>query len=155
MLASTQPLAFAYPCNAIHFSNMETQKRLFLDEGEVVLPEAKKRRKEPQGISTSNEQHLMVNAVMDEDLPLNEGDEIIECDKDVSMCRDMVHCPKIQVNVPLELYTALPTLDHRLSSSSSLAIVPYLGRLPDTSPCEDEEEFKNSEDEQGDTMVTD
>jgi len=134
---------------------METHKRVFLDEGEIVLPEAKKRRKEPQGVSSSNEQQLEVNTVMDENLPLSEGEEIIECEEDMSLCRDAVHCPKIQVNVPLEMYSALPMLDHRLASSPSLAIVPYLGRLPDSFSCEDEGECKDSEDEQGDTMVTD
>ena len=141
---------------------MVTQKRMFLDEDEIVLPETKRRRKQVG----RQEQQEQASAVMEEDLPLiieqdedeKEEENVVSCDADVSMCRDLAPCPKIQVNLPLEhyaleRYTSLPIMDHRLRpSSSSLAIVPYVGKLPETSPREGD---KNELDKQCDLMMTD
>lgn len=160
MLAWTHPWALGSTCNNIPSDSMATHKRLFVDEGEVVLLGTKRRRKQTFG----EEQQEEARAAMEEDISLiierdereleeNKEDNNVRCDEDVSMCRDPLPCPKIQVHVPLQQCTPLTLLDHRWRPSSpSLAIVPYMGKLSETSPREEEE---NEPGKDIDVMMTD
>lgn len=159
MLAWTQLRALDSTYNNISSKTVTSQKRLFLDEGEDVLPESKRRKQ-----AGNEAQQKEASAVMEQDLPLiiersdseleeKEEKNVVRCDEDVSMCRDLAHYPKIQVHVQLERFASLPMLDHRLRPSSSfLALVPYTGKLPDTLPREGE---KNELNKEVDLMMTD
>ena len=138
MLVSRHPWTSNSSQHTMYPSYGSMEKRLLRDSDDTVVPATKRRKaaeKEASAVIVDEDMPEIVSTDLQEEIEeIEASNEAAECSS--TMCRDVVPCPNknsIRVNIPLDhMPYRIHSLHHTLSSTPALAIVPYLGKLPDT-----------------------
>lgn len=137
MLVSRHPWTSFSSQHTIYSSFRSMDKRVLADSDHTTVPATKRRRteqqeEEPNAVVVDEDMPLVSSDLQEEEV-IVEGESNKAADCSSTMCRDVVPCPNIQVNIPLDHRPyRIHSLHHTLSSTAALAIVPYLGKLPDS-----------------------